>query len=324
MQAMRATGLVVVSLAFVSLVTGAARAQSSSDAASRADALFKEGQQLLAAGQIATACAKLEESERLDPKLGRLLNLAYCHQQLGRIATAYKEFNQAAALAAQRGDDRQAFAHAQAGALAPKLSFLRLDVSRAPEVSEVKVDGERLANQEWAIPFPIDPGPHTLSFGAPRHKTHDQSVMITAPGVVSLAVDPLEAETETTAPAPLGAPQPSPAPASPTAAPPDATTGGGGSSRTLGWVIGGTGVVALGVGIGFALDAMSLKHQADALCPNKQCTPHGKSLIDDASTAATIATVGFAVGVVGLGAGAWLVLRPTSSGGASVALQGSW
>lgn len=320
---MRATRLVLLSFAFASLVPGAARAQSGSDASTRADALFKEGQQLLAGGQIATACAKLEESERLDPKLGRLLNLAYCHQQLGRIATAYKEFNQAAALAAQRGDERQSFARAQAGALAPKLSFLRLDLGHAPEVSEVKVDGERLANQDWAIPFPIDPGPHTLSFGAPRHKAHDQTVMITAPGVVALAVDPLEVDAQETAPAPQAAPQPSPAPASPPAVPPD-STGGGGSSRTLGWVIGGTGLVALGVGIGFALDAMSLKNQADALCPNKQCTPHGKSLIDDASTAATIATIGFAVGVAGLGAGAWLVLRPTSNGGASVALQGTW
>lgn len=319
---MRATGLVLVSFAFVSLLAGGARAQSS-DAPSKADALFKEGQQLLAGGQIAMACAKLEESERLDPKLGRLLNLAYCHQQLGRVATAYNEFNQAAALAAQRGDERQAFARTQAGALAPKLSFVRLDLGRAPEVSEVKVDGERLANQEWALPFPIDPGPHTLSFGAPNHKPHDQSVMITAPGVVALAVEPLEPETEGTTPAPQAITQPSPIPPSPPSTPPDSSAGGV-SSRTLGWVIGGTGVVALGVGIGFALDALSLKHQADALCPNKLCTPHGKSLIDDASTAATIATIGFAVGIAGLGAGAWLVLRPTSNGGASVALHGSW
>jgi hypothetical protein len=307
-------------IAVVALVPARARAQPSTDAQSRADALFREGQELLAAGQVATACAKLEESERLDPALGRLLNLAYCHQQLGRTATAYNEFNEAAALATQKGDERQGFARAQASALAPKLSFVRLDLGRAAEVSEVRVDGERLGRQEWVLPFPIDPGPHTLSFGAPRHKPHDQSVMITAPGIAAVVVEALEPEA--TEPTPQGVPQP-PLPAVTLPAPPVASAGAG-SSRTFGWVVGAAGVVALGVGTGFALDAMSLKSQADALCPNKLCTPHGKSLIDDASTAATIATIGFAVGIVGIGAGAWLVLRPTSNGGARAALQGRW
>ena len=83
-------------------------------------------------------------------------------------------------------------------------------------------------------------------------------------------------------------------------------------------------MAALGVGTGFGLYAMSLRNQADPECPNKLCTPHGKSLIDDASTAATVATVGLIVGVVGVGAGTWLLLRPLPTGGATVALQGSW
>jgi hypothetical protein len=46
------------------------------------------------------------------------------------------------------------------------------------------------------------------------------------------------------------------------------------------------------------------------MCPHKQCTPQGLSLINDATTSANVATAGFAVGLVGLAAGAWLIIQP--------------
>src|SRR5271166_4812159 len=81
------------------------------DARAQADAEFAEGKKLLDDGQTAAACARFARSQDLDPKLGRLLNLAFCHEQEGKTASAWNEYNAAAALAAQKEQpDRVDFA----------------------------------------------------------------------------------------------------------------------------------------------------------------------------------------------------------------------
>src|SRR4051812_24565538 len=56
-------------------------------------ALFDEGRRLLEAGNYVEACAKLDESYRLDAAAGTLLNLALCHEQQGRSASAWFEYH---------------------------------------------------------------------------------------------------------------------------------------------------------------------------------------------------------------------------------------
>jgi hypothetical protein len=333
--------LASIALVAFACATSSARAQSTDEARARADTLFREGQDLLSAGQVQTACAKLEESQRLDPKIGRLLNVAYCHEQLGKIATAWSEYNQAAALALQtKQAERESFARKQANQLAHKLSFIRLDLTAAADVSQVMIDGSALSRDQWTVPFPVDPGDHTLTFGATGRKSHTQTISVTAPGTQRVAVDALEAETsgspspETAAPAPppsVSLPTPPSQPSSDQLPSPH-------QSRLPGWIVGGAGVAALGVGAAFGLIAMSQKNDADPLCPNHQCTADGTSKIDDAKTSALISTIGFAAGAVGVGVGAWLILRVPSSSNtahtqlvpyvaadrAGLAWQGAW
>lgn len=291
----------------LALVAPVVRAQSIDPQRARADTLFREGQQLLTAGHVAPACAKLEESERLDPKLGRLLNLAYCHEQLGRTATSWSEYNQAAALASQTGQaERETFARAQASALAPKLSFIQLDAKAVPDLSSATIDGAPLRRDQLSIPFPADPGEHTLTFGASGHKTGTQTVTLSGAGTVRVVVAPLEVERAATPPAPLPPVSPAPAPPvalAPTPAPPS------NSGHVAGWIVGGVGVAALGVGAGFALRAVTLKGDADPLCPGRLCTPVGLGYISDAKTSAVVADVGLGAGIVGVGVGVWLLLR---------------
>jgi hypothetical protein len=320
-------------------VAGGARAQTVDEARARADTLFREGQSLLDAGQAVAACPKLEESQRLDPKLGRLLNVAFCHERIGRTATAWSEYNEAAAVALQtRQADRETFARQRAGELARNLSFLRLDLSAAPEVAEITVDGAPIAREHWAVPFPIDPGDHALVFAATGRKARTQTVNVQPGTTARVKVEGLETApslASSSTPESSAVPAPSPqAPASPVAhddagqaagepAPPS------NAGRTIGWVVGGAGIAALAVGAGFGVHAMSLRDEANPQCLNKLCNAQGRLLIDQATTAATVATVGLVVGAVAVGAGTWLVLRPVSSGasapaGASVALAGRW
>jgi hypothetical protein len=324
---MRFVRLALPVCAVLASVSPGARAQAIDETRARADTLFREGQSLVTAGQIAAGCSKLEESQRVDPKLGRLLNVAYCHEQLGRTATAWSEYNQAAALALQtKQAERESFARDRAATLSRKLSFVQLDLAATPDLSAVTIDGKSVDHDQWALPFPIDPGTHTLSLAAPGRRARDQPLVIDAPGTLRVVTDALEPLPAGPAVAPatvVPAPAAGPEPAAPSPeAPAKATSAGG--DRTLGWIVGGTAVAALGVGTGFGFYAMSLRNQADPECPGKLCTPHGKSLIDDASTAATVATIAFIVGAVGVGAGTWLLLRPLPTGGATVAVQGAF
>jgi len=57
------------------------RAQSPGDPINvLADALFRQGRELLEQERFAEACVKLAESQRLDPKLATLMYLADCHE----------------------------------------------------------------------------------------------------------------------------------------------------------------------------------------------------------------------------------------------------
>jgi hypothetical protein len=109
--------------------------------------------------------------------------------------------------------------------------------------------------------------------------------------------------------------------------------------RTLGWVLGGVGVVGIGVGAAFGLKTFAAKSDSDGYCTGNSCRQPGLDLRNNASTYATISDVAFAVGIAGLGAGAYfLFLRsPTdkpgtglaigssvASGGAGVALRGGF
>src|SRR5262245_44783101 len=115
-----------VLLALALAVPSTAGAQSSSAAA---QALFDEGKALMAAGKAAEACPKLEESQKLDPSSGTLVNLALCYEQTGRFASAWTAYRDAAGSAKASGNvDRERGARERAAAVQPKVSKLVIHV----------------------------------------------------------------------------------------------------------------------------------------------------------------------------------------------------
>src|SRR5436190_14534460 len=74
------------------LLTATTTARSQRE--SVAESLFRQAREEMKRGEAAAACPKFEESYRLDPSIGTLLNLALCEEALGHSATAWTKLRQ--------------------------------------------------------------------------------------------------------------------------------------------------------------------------------------------------------------------------------------
>jgi hypothetical protein len=278
-------------------------AEPSETERTHAQVLFDEGRQLLVAGDYEHACTKFAESQRLDPGGGTLLNLAVCHEHQGKIVTAWTEFNEALSIALRDGrDERQRIAREHLLSLSPRLSNVRLEVLGPGPDLEIRLDGVRIARAMWTSALPVEAGDHVIEARAPAKRLFSVRVKVASAESTRVEIPPLLDE-----PVP-----PAPVPPAPPALPPPRPAHS--DSRWIaGYLTGGAGLLALGVGAFFGVRAISKKNESDALCARSPCSDASAvSLNDEALTAAWIANVGVGVGIAAIAVGTYLVL--TSSG----------
>jgi hypothetical protein len=264
-----------------------------------AQSLFEDGRRLMTAGDFATACPKLAESQALDPSGGTLLNLAVCHEKQGQLATAWSDFKEALSFARRDNRaDRFEVASEHLAALEPKVPMLTIRVEHPQPEQQVLLDGAPLRAAAWGTPIAVDPGPHRLEASAAGHAAWTGPLEL-AVGERKVAVIPeLALDTK------LG-PTPPPATDAVTTPPPAEAKGG----NTVGWVVLGTGVAALGVGTYFGISALSKQSDVEKECPTSQtCSPQGIELSKDANTAAWASNISLGVGLVGVLVGGYLLL----------------
>lgn len=129
---------------------------AAADDRARAETLFQEGRALIEQGKTADACAKFDESNKLDPAAGTQLNLASCWEKIGKTASAWALYAQ---LASTMKDARGRFAADHAAQLLPTLSKLTVT---APASARVTVDGAALPPGSYGVAVPVDPGSHVV------------------------------------------------------------------------------------------------------------------------------------------------------------------
>jgi hypothetical protein len=108
--------------------------------------------------------------------------------------------------------------------------------------------------------------------------------------------------------------------------PPRATVPGAAWSplRTWALVAGGAGLVAFGVGVGFAVAAKSKDDEAGQYCDGDRCTDaRAITLTDEARTAATVANVAVVTGVLCLATGVTLWILAPRRGSVDVSIRAS-
>lgn len=169
-------------LFFVLLLTPARSwAQASASDRALATELFQRGRAALVDQSYEQACPLLEESQRLDPAGGTLLNLALCHEQIGRTATAWSEFLDALSLARRDNrEDRMQYAREHIAALEQRLSRLVVQIALDPALPGLQVerDGTPLGRSVWGVAMPVDPGTHTIQVSATGYEQLTQMVQV--------------------------------------------------------------------------------------------------------------------------------------------------
>jgi hypothetical protein len=281
------TGLVL-------LATSHARAQATDRAL--AEELFREGRALMDQQRVDEACPKFAESQRLDPSTGTLLNLATCHEQQGKFASAWSEYSEVATMARRDGrSDRMEHAEARRAALEAKLSRLTIELAPGSEVSglTIRLDGAELGRPSIGAPLPLDPGPHTLSVTAPDKRPWEVTVRIGGVADTQRLAVPALADA--------------PKQAAPSAAPSttrSSARSSNGTQRYVAYALGGLGVVGVGLGSFFGLRALSKNSDSNSSgCSGNLCSESAANTRHDAIHAGNISTLAFAIGGVALGSG---------------------
>lgn len=274
-----------------------------------ADLLFVRAKDLAAAGRTAEACPLYAASYRADPQLGALLNLAACHETIGRTASAWAEFREAIELADRRGDARVEYARRRAAALEPRLVRLRVTATAAPGlvVSRGDTDITAVLGEDIAV----DPGAYVVHAEAPGRRPWSRAIEIAISGpVTEVLVPALDAE-------PVAPPVVVSGTATAAAPPPRIPEPPRSYRRLGGLVIGGVGVGATLTGLAFGIHAYrewNASRSPDQCDTSNVCSASGSAHISAARSSARTSTYLFAGGGVLVAGAALLLLTAPSSG----------
>ena len=203
---------------------------------STAEHLFQQGLDSMKKNQFKEACDAFAGSNEADPSPGTQINLALCNEKQNKLATAWGWYRTAAGSADQRGQkDRADLARGEAAKLEPKLHKLVITVKAPAAGLTVTRNGSAVPNAVLGTDVPIDPGDYVIEVSATGKKAWKQTVHIgTGPGVDRLDVAALE-----------DAPVAGPVAGTPEYSKPVGSSTEGSTQRTVAYVVGGAGIVAL-------------------------------------------------------------------------------
>lgn len=270
-----------------------ARAQTDNER-TLAEALFRQGRELMNEGNYDGACPKFAESHRLDPGGGTLLNLAVCHEGQGKLATAWAEFQEALALAQADGrEDRTSLAEQRIAAIEPQLARLTVTIpSHAPENTVVSVNGTPLGQAAWGSPMPVDAGAVSIEASAPGRRKFVKSIEVTDGENVVVEVPELVEFSEGEG------------------ASVSADSGGaadGEPNHAAAYVVGGLGLAAIGVGSYFGVQAIQDQKEADRLGCDDECSNEAAHQAEKSAVFnGWLSTAGIVTGLAAVGVAVYL------------------
>lgn len=253
----------------------------------------KDGQKLEKQKKWDEAKSAYEKALELDDKPDTRLRLAGVEDKLGNLVEASEQVKKVLDAKGLSGAVR-AKAKKLQKSLEKRTPTLTFDLPKGFSGS-VKIDDQVIPQSELGGPVPANPGTRKISAEAGGMKPYNETVELKEKDKKNLSILLTELPKEETAAEEEGpAEQEKPKK--------------GGGNKTLAYVSLGVGVVGVGVGAFMGLKAKSTKSEIDDKCKNGVCSEGERDLYDTGKTQATISTVGFIVGAVGIGVGTVLLL----------------
>jgi len=151
------------------------------DAAAQAALLSRDAESLLAAGKTNEACAKYDESAKLDRRGSAILDLALCREKQGRLGTAYVLYEEAEKKAVEeKRNDRVVTAKQKKNVLFAKVPRLTVNVAKDGKEEDLKVTVGPVVIPpgEYGKAYPVDPGDQEVVASANGRTEHRTRVSI--------------------------------------------------------------------------------------------------------------------------------------------------
>jgi hypothetical protein len=317
----RLIALSLVSTLTTSLAAPAlAQEQPQAENVAAARSLGLQGVKMADAGDCKGAIEKLSRAESLYHAPSILGRLGECQVNVGQIVLGTENLNrvvreQLAPNAPKAFRDAQERAKGVLNAALPKIARLTVKVEPADAAPQVTVSGTPIPPALIGVERPTDPGAHEVVVSAPGYLAQKSVVTLPEGGMQEISLklekDPSVAMATTPPPAPAEPVVAEPPPAPPVDAPAK-------KSNTLAYValgVGGAGLVVGGI-TGFL--ALGKKNDLTD-CVAERCPSSQRDTLDSARTMATVSTVGFAVGLAGVGAGVILLLAGNNNSDSAAA-----
>lgn len=239
-----------------------------------AESMFQQALQMMRDGKFDEAKRALEASQKLEPKSGTLLVLGSCNEQLGRTATAWAQYKEAAGMARAEGrTEHVSKATELAKALEPRLSRLRIDAQRLQGGVQlvVKLDDVVVLDGQLGVAFAINPGKHVVTATAPGRAEWSSTIAVEAGKDAQIVAVPELDVVKEAPPPPTPAPRiPPPAPAHGPVVSGDKDARSGGVGPVWAWIVGGSGIAIGAVAIGFGVDQQNVSSELYDRCGEKR------------------------------------------------------
>jgi hypothetical protein len=253
----------------------------------------------------ATALDRFQRAESLYKVPSIAVMIARCLARVGRVVESVDKYEETLRMpldASAPDAFQRAVAEATAEVEGVRNRVARLELrlpADPPAELEVTLDERQLPKALWGVPTPVDPGVHHVAARAPGREPYSYDVNL-AEGAhqaveITLAVEKASEPDPAVAQAPL------------------ARADSRGKSATLPIALLAGGGVALVAGTVTGIAALSHKSTLDDKC-NPGCPASMASELDTFRLTRALSYVGFGVGVVAVGAGAYLLLHQSSSG----------
>ena len=287
----------------------------------------------------------------METSIGTQYYLADCLEHIGRTASAWAMFVEAADGARRAHDEgRERKARERARSLEKELAHLTIDVAeRDVDGLEVRRGAVHVGAGQLGVAVPVDPGDYVVHASAPGRAEWSKTIAVAKGEMITVRIPRLDAASppgtatstrdgarlpHSTPNASSVSPDPDPVPSAPSLSarlpetatpntPLDGTTGGLGLNRKLAVAAGATGAAALAAAGVLALVARGAAHDSSGpgLCTDDVCTSAGLDKRNHALHLADAATVASIAGGVLLATGVVLWVTAPTAAARTVALE---